>query len=401
MAIITKPLTDKEIKTARPGENGKKLFDGDGLVLVISKRGTKSWRVEFRLNGKKLTKTLGKYPDISLAKARLLRNDIVAKAREGIDPRESKQKDTLENVSKDWLKMMQPTWSESTIKKMDILFSKNLYPYSGKINIRKVRVEHILDDIQRVLDRGKDETADRLLMHLNRVYKYAVTKRRCDHNIIADIDKKAIIPPIKEKNFPAITKKDDLKKLLIDINGYRNNFATAITTAIALEIAPFLALRPVNLRSLEKNEVNFEQMYIHIDKEKMKTKVDFIMPFGEYVAEKLREAISMDYRDSPYMFPGPNDKMKPISDATLGHALKRMGYKDIHTMHGFRSTFSTNMHNMISTHGYSSEIIEACLAHVDSNKVRAAYNRSDEYKYLEEKRELMQFYTDWLLCLFD
>jgi uncharacterized protein YqiB (DUF1249 family) len=40
--------------------------------------------------------------------------------------------------------------------------------------------------------------------------------------------------------------------------------------------------------------------------------------------------------------------------------------------------------------------VESCLAHAETNRVKAAYNRESKMKYFEEKKELMQWWADWL-----
>ena len=99
---------------------------------------------------------------------------------------------------------------------------------------------------------------------------------------------------------------------------------------------------------------------------------------------------------SKYVFPSPTSNLKNINDATINHALKKLGYKDRHCTHGFRSTFSTICHEKLKEHGFSSDIIESCLAHEEQNQVKASYNRSSKMKYFEEKKELMQWWADWL-----
>jgi integrase len=76
--------------------------------------------------------------------------------------------------------------------------------------------------------------------------------------------------------------------------------------------------------------------------------------------------------------------------------LKRMGYKDKMVPHGFRSMFSTIAHEKINEHGHHSDVIELCLAHEEKNKVKGAYNRESKMKHYEERKELLQWYCDWL-----
>ena len=66
-----------------------------------------------------------------------------------------------------------------------------------------------------------------------------------------------------------------------------------------------------------------------------------------------------------------------------------MGYKGIATPHGFRSLVSS----ILNEQGYNPDAIERQLAHEESNRIRAAYNRAE---YLAERREMMQWYSDYL-----
>ena len=68
-------------------------------------------------------------------------------------------------------------------------------------------------------------------------------------------------------------------------------------------------------------------------------------------------------------------------------ALKRMGYKGELVAHGLRSLAST----VLNEQEFSHDVIEAALAHVDKNSIRAIYNRAE---YLEQRRVMMQWWSD-------
>jgi integrase len=89
------------------------------------------------------------------------------------------------------------------------------------------------------------------------------------------------------------------------------------------------------------------------------------------------------------LFPGERDHAKPMSNNTILKALERMGYRGRMTGHGFRGVASTILNEM----GYRPDVIEAQLAHVERSRVRAAYNHA---RYVEERRELMQVWADYL-----
>ena len=99
------------------------------------------------------------------------------------------------------------------------------------------------------------------------------------------------------------------------------------------------------------------------------------------------------------IFPGLRSRDRPISDNTINSALRRLGYsKTEATSHGFRSTASTRLHEMRKGDQsmFDSAVIEMQLAHVDSNAIRATYNRFDSRKHITARRKMMQYWSDYL-----
>jgi len=106
MARTVKPLTDSQIKKAKAQGKEYKLFDGDGLFLLIKPNGKKFWRRRYKFNGKEKQKSLGEYPFVSLADARKKSNEIKEALVKGKNP--SKNKEVIEDKKKlhlkKWLK---------------------------------------------------------------------------------------------------------------------------------------------------------------------------------------------------------------------------------------------------------------------------------------------------------
>lgn len=154
--------------------------------------------------------------------------------------------------------------------------------------------------------------------------------------------------------------------------------------------------RPYNLNNLEWLEIDLEKEIIEISGEKMKTKKDFVIPMSKQIKNILLEIKQYSYHRSKYVFPSPTSPKKPISENTLNMCLKRLGYLNKHVPHSFRSTFSTIAQEKRKEHGHHSDVIEFCLAHEQRNRVKAAYSRDNKMRYFEERKELMQFWADWL-----
>ncbi|MCZ2134962.1 MAG: Arm DNA-binding domain-containing protein [Burkholderiales bacterium] len=96
-------LTDARIKRLAPREKPCKVFDGGGLFLYVSTT-AKLWHFAYRLDGKQQTKSLGKYPLVTLAEARKLRDEAkrLLQAGETLKPKAVAIKPTLGRVSADY-----------------------------------------------------------------------------------------------------------------------------------------------------------------------------------------------------------------------------------------------------------------------------------------------------------
>jgi integrase len=112
------------------------------------------------------------------------------------------------------------------------------------------------------------------------------------------------------------------------------------------------------------------------------------IPLSRQAVEVLR-ALKLLTGNGKFVFPGANDKKKPMSNNTILYALYRLGYRDRMTGHGFRGLAWTILHE----NGFDEAHIELQLAHMKRNKVAAAYNHA---KYLKQRTAMMQWWADYL-----
>ncbi len=405
MARRVLPLKDTQIKAAKAKEKDYKLFDGGGLYLLVTKGGGKLWYLKYRINGKEKKIALGAYPVISIRDARAKREELKKMIAQGIDPSEErkakkkqlqkeevKKENTFYTISQKWWENYRDQVSESYHTRLGRALENYLYPTLKDKPIDEVsrlKVIAILEDLKK---RELHETARRTITLLNKVFKYAVTHEYTPHNIIADIETKDILGKKIKRHYPTLTKEADIKGLLLAIDGYTGDYFTKM----ALKVLPFVFVRSYNMRHMEWAEIDFTAKAWIIPPEKMKTKEEFILPLPHQVITLLEE-IRENSTSTKYVFPSFRSDGKPLSDNTLISALRRMGYsKEEFVPHSFRAMFSTIAYewaNKKGGHGYTGEVIEACLAHKEPNKIKEAYNRSN---YKEPMRELMQWYVDYL-----
>jgi integrase len=151
--------------------------------------------------------------------------------------------------------------------------------------------------------------------------------------------------------------------------------------ARALRFAILTAARSGEVRGARWEEIDFDAAMWIIPAPRMKGGKPHRVPLTEPALEILHALAPL--RQGSLIFPG-RDGETPLSDMTLSAVLRRMQRYDL-TVHGFRSTFST----WAADHGVDAALVESALAHVQGDKVAAAYQRSDRF---ERRRGLM---VDW------
>lgn len=390
------PLTDIQVRTAKPTEKPFRLADERGMYLEVAVNGSKYWRLKYRLHGKEKLMALGVYPEVSLKEARDKRDAARKLVAEGIDPLAHKKAkksaaiidatSMFETVAREWFSKYSPNWVANHASKIINRLDADIFPWLGKRDIKSITAPELLETLRRVESRGAIETAHRILQNCGQIFRYAIATGRAERDISADL--KGAIPPTKQKHHPTITEPKAVASLLNVINGYEGTFVTKC----ALQLAPLLFVRPGELRHAEWTEFNFETSEWRIPAEKMKMRTLHIVPLSTQ-ALKILNDIKPLTGDGKYLFPGARSKDRPMSENTINGALRRLGYSSEEmTGHGFRSMAST----LLNEQGWNRDAIERQLAHGERDQVRAAYNYAE---HLPERRKMMQAWADYLDAL--
>ncbi|HBE5118594.1 TPA: prophage integrase IntS, partial [Escherichia coli] len=166
-------------------------------------------------------------------------------------------------------------------------------------------------------------------------------------------------------------------------------FSGSIVSLIATKVLRYTALRTKELRSMLWKNVDFENRIITIDASVMKGRKIHVVPMSDQVVELLTTLSSITKPVSEFVFAGRNDKKKPICENAVLLVIKQIGYEGLESGHGFRHEFSTIMNE----HEWPADAIEVQLAHANGGSVRGIYNHA---QYLDKRREMMQWWADWL-----
>lgn len=249
------PLTDTAIKNAKSQVKPIKLFDGEGLFLLVTPSGGKWWRLKYRLAGKEKLFSLGVYPDISLKEARRRREEARTLIAQGIDPSdqrkeekavaeaESKEKEnTFRAVAMDWFNMYSPDLSEKHALKLRRYLENELFPAFGDKPVTELTPMDILDAARPKQEKGRVQTAHRLVQLTGQVLQFAVLKGVVKVNVGLGLSKG--LQPIRVTNYPAITDPKEIGRLLRAIDNY-DKYPSIV---YFLKILPYVFTRPGELR---------------------------------------------------------------------------------------------------------------------------------------------------------
>lgn len=392
-------LTDKAVLAAKAQDKDYKIFDGDGLFLLVRPSGSRLWRLKYRFNSKEKLLALGAYPLVTLKDARERTFEARKRLDQGFDPSEDRKEakiereslpvgkgETVELIAREWFEKFSTQWSATHASKIGRRLERDLYPHLGKSEIADVRPAELLAVLRRVEARGAIETAHRLLNNCGQVWRYAVATGRAERDITSDL--KGALPPVQSKHLGAITAPVEIGSLLRAIEEYRGSDVVRL----ALQLAPHVFLRPNELRQGRWEELQEEAREWRIPESRMKGRRPHIVPLSDQVMEILAELRKVT-GDGDLMFPSPQSSTRAISDMALLTAIRRMGYSgEEMTAHGFRAMASTNLEHM----GYDVRVIELQLAHADQNDVRAAYKRDVSRLQVELRAKMMQEWSNYL-----
>lgn len=383
-------LNDTFVRNIKATDKLQKHKDGWGLFLHVKPNGTKLWIFIYRFAGKQRTLSIGVYPSVTLKKAREMRERARQMLVDGIDPAYLKKKDTIpssgpsfEHVALEFVANKSNVWSESHKRTVEGRLRLYLLPALGSLPVKDIAPQDVLLMLRKIEARKAYETASRCLGICSDIFRYGVAIGACLSDPCRDL--RGALVPYKRGHFAAITKPKEAGLLYAAIDSYQGSFVVRC----ALKFSALTFARPGEVRHAEWSEVSLDEAVWIIPAHKMKMRQEHVVPLSRQAMELLNELRGVTGQEV-YLFPTPRNLKRPISNNAINVALRSMGYTNEQmTAHGFRSMAST----LLNEKGERHDVIEAQLAHSGVDKIRAIYNRAE---YMEERRQLMQTWADYL-----
>lgn len=381
-------LTDKAVKAKKaPGRYG----DGDGLFLLVSKTGSKSWMVRVQKDGKRRDIGLGSAAKVSLKLARERAALVRSQIEVGIDPVAERRKAAGIPTFREAAALVHAEhlqgWKGGDKSKHGKQWLTTLENYAFKAfgdsavsAVNEPAVRDVLADIWL----AKPETARRLRQRIRTVIDWAVAKGYRDQSLaMPKIDRSLPKQRVKPKHHAALPHAD-APKFVAELR------AKETVGRLALEALILTTVRSGDVRGMKWAEVDLEQGLWTVPVELGRGKGGEVhkVPLNDAIRDVLERARKHKRGDTDLVFPGMM-KGKELSDNTLRKVAIDMGYPI--TAHGFRSTFADWVNEQTT---FPREVREAALAHVNQNKVEASYSRTD---YLDKRRPMMEAWAAYCL----
>lgn len=343
--------------------------------------------------GKEKVLSLGQYPIVTLAEARTKRDDAKRLLAEDQDPSVQKKLDRIDSHVK-----ARMTFKEVADEYYETLVDRDL----ADATVRKKRWH--IDDLAKPLHRrpidqitaaellyllkpiersGRRETAKKLRATISAVFRLAMVTMRAPADPSAAL-KDALLPP-KVKGRAAITDEKEFGQLLCRLDEYTG--WPVIPAAIKFQI--LTCTRPGEARGARTHEFDLEERTWTIPPTRMKMRREHKVPLSRQAYQLVLENWS-EIDGVELLFPSIQSNRKLLSENAFNTVLRRIGYSSEEvTAHGFRVTAST----ILNSREFNPDVIEAVLAHQDTNAIRRTYNRTT---YWNQRFELMQTWAD--LC---
>lgn len=372
-------LTDKAVKAAKSQEKLYRIFDGEGLYLEVTPKGSKYWRMKCHYNGREDRLAFGVYPKVSLADARQKRQTAQDAIQAGKNPRyvtgEPGER-KFRAVTMAWYEANKGNWTPRYAATVLHRLEKYAFPRLGDIEVHQIDAQDVLGVIRPIDVKGAPETAKRVLRYINGIFAFAiVVYGAMRYSPTSGLHIAIKRRPVKHN--PYLTEKQ-LPEFLKRLEAYQGS-------TIVILAAKFLLLtmaRTSEVRFAVPDEIDWKKKMWEIPAERMKMRRPHLVPLSKQAFAILEEV--REYGDV-FLFPSPIRRARPISENTILYALYDMGYRGKLTGHGFRATASTILHEK----GYNHRAIELLLAHMDKN----CYNHAE---LLNERREILQVWADLL-----
>ena len=391
-------LSDGTLRGLKPQASLYKVADRDGLYVVVTPRGTISFRMDYRLNGRRETLTIGRYgtkDGISLLMARERCMEARKAIAQGVSPAQEKQREksrqaeaqTFGEYTKRWLG--EHRMADSTKAMRKTVIDRDILPVFQNRRMAEIGPEDLRALCAKIKGRGAPATAVIAREIVKLVFAYAAMHGEKAPNPADEVGPSSIATFVPKDRALSPSEIRLMHRLL-------ETTATLPTIRLALRLVLLTLVRKSELIEATWGEVDFENAVWSIPKSRMKTG----KPHNVYLSQQALDifiALHTCAAGSKFVLPSRYDADRCMSKATLNRVTQVIAEKakesnlplEPFTVHDLRRTGSTILNEL----GFNGDWIEKCLAHEDGRSSRGVYNKAE---YAEQRRHMLQEWADMI-----
>ncbi|MGO2135485.1 tyrosine-type recombinase/integrase [Marinobacter adhaerens] len=392
MAKLTATKVRALVKNGLPGRHS----DGNGLYLMLPKRGEPYWMLRYTLAGKRRELTLAKFVELSLAEARERAVEAQKEIRSGIDPIEERKREgrvTLRTVSdlfEDWYLDLEKRLKHPRIPKR--IFLREVSPSIGGIPIGDVTPMDVRAIIKKVAGSDRPTIANDTLMYLKQLFNHAIKLGLIKYNP-ASAFTVTDAGGVEKSRERALTV-EEIQHVFKVFRENSDSFTRENYLACAMLL--ILGVRKTELTEAKWSEFDLKNECWTLPAERSKSGVEIVIPLPPNTVKWLDE-LKIHACGSDYVFPNRRSSKHPhMGKDTLNRAISKLFGKepgrkqqpenkmgDIaeFTVHDLRRT----CRSLMASAGVPGHVAERCLNH----KLKGVEGIYDRYDYFDERREAL------------
>jgi len=390
-------LTDVALKNLRPKDKAYKVSDRDGMYVHVSRTGSLSFRLDYRLNGRRETVVLGRYgrDGISLARAREKCLDARRAVADGQSPAIDKQREkrrikeakSFGEFGEKWL--LNGPMADSTKAMRRSIWERDLLPVWRNRLLDEITPNDIRDLCGKIVDRGAPATALHVRDIVKQIYGFAILHGEKVANPAADVGPASIATfrPRDRSLSPT-----EIRVMFTQLD----HVPTLPTIRLGLRLILMTMVRKSELQDATWDEVDFENAVWSIPAARMKRAKAHNVYLSAQALDIL-VALKTCAGNSRFVLPSRYEANAPMSRATFNRVTTAVQERAVKeglplepfTVHDLRRTGSTLLNEL----GFNSDWIEKCLAHEDGRSSRGVYNKAE---YEVQRRHMLQEWSNVL-----
>ncbi len=383
-------FTNTFIKNLKPTLKQFEEYEGQGFGIKVSPQGTKAWIYRYKIKNKTEKISLGHYPTMSLADAKRKFLELKQIKLTGMNPKrflETDQEDertTINSLITHWYSNYIVKHRKQPLQIRQII-DADILPLLGQRNIEELEAKDITKALDKIVSRGSNAHANKVLSTIKQVLNYAVSRGDLKANPAALIRARDIGGI--EKPRERFLTNDEIKQLWHFLDEGKHSISLQIKNGIKLLL--LTGVRTGELRLAKWKEFDFENSLWTIPASNTKNGISIRIHLSELAKLLLMELFHCSMGE--YVI-SSSDGLDLISDRALPKAIhrlqKRIGIIKW-TAHDLRRTFATQLWETLNI---DPVVIEKCLGH-KMPKIMATYNKNE---MLLQRKEALNKWSEFV-----